>query len=156
LAEKYHVPFVVTGFEPLDLLKGIYLCLKQLEEQRFDVENAYARSVRHDGNRHAQEILRQVFRIATRKWRGIGPIENSGYELSDAYTALDAQNKFGLTKYSVEENTDCISGLVLQGLKKPDECPLFARSCTPEHPFGATMVSSEGACAAYYLYRGRT
>ena len=156
LAEKYHVPFVITGFEPLDLLWGIYQCLKQLEERRYDVENAYARSVRHDGKVHAKQIMRKVFRIATRKWRGIGPIENSGYELTEDYAAYDAQKKFGLTLYQVEENTECISGLILRGLKKPDECPLFARSCSPEHPYGATMVSSEGACAAYYLYRARS
>lgn len=153
LAEKYQVPFVVTGFEPLDILQGIYMALKQLEEGRAEVENQYARCVRRDGNQPAQQIIRDVFMIVPRKWRGIGQIPQSGLGLRDEYAAFDAEKRFGLTDYGVEENPACISGLVLQGMKKPYQCPAFGTLCTPEHPLGATMVSNEGACAAYYRYR---
>lgn len=153
LAQKYHVPFVVTGFEPLDILQGIYMCVQQLEAGRAEVENQYARCVRREGNQPAQGLVRDVFTVVPRKWRGIGQIPQSGLGLRDAYAAFDAEKRFGLTDYGVEESSECISGLVLQGMKKPFECPAFGTLCTPEHPLGATMVSGEGACAAYYRYR---
>jgi hydrogenase expression/formation protein HypD len=153
LAEKYGVPIVVTGFEPLDILQGVYLCVRQLEEGRAEVENQYARSVRREGNFPAQQLLQEVFRVVPRRWRGIGEIAHSGFGLTDPYSEFDAERRFGVIDHTVEEPTECISALVLQGVKKPHECPLFSGRCTPEHPMGATMVSSEGACAAYYRYR---
>ena len=153
LAAKHRVPIVVTGFEPLDILQGVYMCLKQLEEGRFEVENQYSRSVRRDGNIRAQDLVATVFRIADRKWRGVGEIPMSGLTLADDYRPWDASVKFGLESYTVEEPKECIAGLVLQGQKKPFECPAFGDVCTPDHPLGATMVSNEGACAAYYRYR---
>jgi hydrogenase expression/formation protein HypD len=153
LARKYCVPIVVTGFEPLDILQGVYLCIKQLEEGRAEVENQYSRSVRREGNQAAQMVLDEVFQVVHRKWRGIGEIPDSGLGLREPYADFDAERRFGVAGYSVEEPTECISALVLQGIKKPHECPLFGCRCTPEHPMGATMVSSEGACAAYYRYR---
>jgi hydrogenase expression/formation protein HypD len=153
LATKYHVPFVVTGFEPLDILQGIYMTVKQLEEGRAEVENQYARAVRREGNLLAQKLVRDIFTIVPRKWRGIGEIPQSGLGLREEYEAFDAEKRFCLTDYGVEESKDCISGLVLQGRKKPFDCPAFGTICTPEHPLGATMVSTEGACAAYYRYR---
>jgi hydrogenase expression/formation protein HypD len=153
IAAKYKVPIVVTGFEPLDLLEGIYLCLKQLEENRAEVENQYLRSVRRQGNRSAQEMIRRVFRVVPRKWRGVGEISRSGLALKNEFSQLDARVRFNLGSLRVEENPQCISGLILQGLKKPFECPAFGTSCTPDRPLGATMVSSEGACAAYYRFR---
>ncbi len=153
IAREYHVPIVVTGFEPLDILQGVYMCVKQLEEGRAEVENAYSRVVRMEGNIPAQEVIRQVFQVVRRKWRGIGEIPESGLGLSPEYSAYDAERKFGLTEYVAEEPSECMSGLVLQGAMKPRECPAFATICTPEHPLGAPMVSSEGACAAYYRYR---
>jgi len=153
LAAKHRVPIVVTGFEPLDILQGVYMCLKQLEEGRFEVENQYSRSVRRDGNTRAQDLVATVFRIADRKWRGVGEIPMSGLTLADDYRPWDASVKFGLESYTVEEPKECIAGLVLQGQKKPFECPAFGEICTPDHPLGATMVSNEGACAAYYRYR---
>ncbi len=156
LAEKYRVPIVVTGFEPVDILQGIYQCIRQLEEGRHEVENAYARAVRREGNLPAQQALRDVFEVVPRKWRGIGEIPHSGLGLRGPYQAFDAERRFGVTGVTCEESSECISGLVLQGLKKPHECPAFGTRCTPERPLGATMVSSEGACAAYYRYRGVT
>jgi hydrogenase expression/formation protein HypD len=153
LAAKYKVPIVVTGFEPLDILQGIYMCVKQLEEGRHEVENQYARAVNREGNLTAQNIVSTVFKVGSRKWRGIGEIPDSGLVLQDDYIEYDASIKFGLAEMFVEEPKECISGLVLQGLKKPFECEAFGKICTPEHPLGATMVSSEGACAAYYRYR---
>jgi hydrogenase expression/formation protein HypD len=153
IAREYHVPIVVTGFEPLDILQGVYMCVKQLEEGRAEVENAYSRVVRMEGNISAQEIIRQVFQVVRRKWRGIGEIPESGLGLSPDYSAYDAERKFGLTEYVAEVPSECMSGLVLQGAMKPRECPAFGTICTPEHPLGAPMVSSEGACAAYYRYR---
>jgi hydrogenase expression/formation protein HypD len=147
------VPIVVTGFEPLDILHGVYLCVKQLEEGRAEVENQYARAVRRDGNIPAQALIREVFEVVPRKWRGLGEIPKSGLGLRAPYQRFDAERKFGVAERSEEEPTECISGLILQGLKKPHECPAFGTTCTPEHPLGATMVSSEGACAAYYRYR---
>jgi hydrogenase expression/formation protein HypD len=153
LARKYHVPIVVTGFEPIDLLHGVYLCVKQLEEGRAEVENQYARAVRRAGNRRAQDLVREVFGIVPRKWRGVGEIPQSGLALQGPYAAYDAETRFSLTTLTEDEPSECISGLILQGLKKPHECPAFGGRCTPDHPLGATMVSSEGACAAYFRYR---
>ena len=153
IAQKYRVPVMVTGFEPLDILQGIYMTLQQLESGRAEVENQYARAVRREGNPAAQQIVREVFQVIPRKWRGIGEIPHSGLGLREAYAAFDAEKRFGLTGYTAEESPECISGLILQGIKKPHECSAFGTRCTPEHPFGATMVSSEGACAAYYRYR---
>jgi hydrogenase expression/formation protein HypD len=154
IARRYSVPIVVTGFEPLDILQGIYMCVQQLETGRAEVENQYTRSVRRDGNQPAQQLIRDVFRVVPRNWRGVGEIGQSGLTLSDAYADFDAERRFGVAGYRAEESSECISGLILQGLKKPDECPAFGTRCTPDHPLGATMVSSEGACAAYYRYRG--
>ena len=154
IAERYHVPIVVTGFEPLDLLQGIYMCLKQLEEGRHDVENQYSRVVRAQGNPQAQSIVAEVFEVTDRAWRGIGEIGKSGLGLRPAYSAFDAEARFDLSAVGPRpEPAECISGVILQGLKKPHECTAFGGRCTPEHPLGATMVSSEGACAAYYRHR---
>jgi len=153
LAEKYRVPIVVTGFEPLDILQGILMCIRQLEAGRAEVENQYLRSVRRNGNRPAQEQVTRVFRVVPRKWRGVGEIPQSGLGLRDEFAAYDAEGRFGVAAYAIEEDSECISGEVLRGIKKPQECPAFGGRCTPEHPLGATMVSNEGACAAYYRYR---
>lgn len=153
IAKKYRVPIVVTGFEPLDILQGVYMCLKQLEEGRAEVENPYARSVRREGNIPAQKLIREIFCVVPRKWRGIGEIPRSGLGLREPYKAFDAEMRFGVAGHAIEESKDCISGIILQGIKKPVECPAFGTKCSPEHPLGATMVSSEGACAAYYRYR---
>jgi hydrogenase expression/formation protein HypD len=153
LAEKYHIPIVVTGFEPVDLLHGILKCVQQLESGRHAVENAYERSVSREGNPGAQAVIRQVFEITDRAWRGIGVIPASGYRLRAEYADLDAEQRFpDVRAIERRESPLCISGLVLQGRKKPDECPAFGKQCTPLTPLGATMVSSEGACAAYYRY----
>lgn len=154
IAAKYHVPIVVTGFEPVDILQGTYMCLRQLEEGRAEVENQYTRSVRREGNELAQDLIGRVFRVVSRKWRGVGEIRQSGLALSQPYERFDAELRFDVAGYTADEPAECISGLVLQGVKKPAECPAFGTRCTPEHPLGATMVSSEGACAAYYRYRG--
>ncbi len=155
VAEKYKVPIVVTGFEPVDILNGIYMCIKQLEEGRAEVENQYSRVVDKAGNLHAQNIIKDVFKIRNRKWRGIGEITQSGLGLNVDYSEYDAEKKFSLSDIVVDEPSECISGLILQGIKKPFECEAFGKICTPEHPLGATMVSSEGACAAYYKYRNK-
>jgi hydrogenase expression/formation protein HypD len=153
IAAKYRVPIVVTGFEPLDILQGVLMCVEQLENGRAVVENQYARSVRPEGNRPAQQLIQEVFQVTPRKWRGIGEIPRSGVGLRKSYAVFDAERKFGLAELRVEEPSECLSGLVLQGRLKPQECPAFGTRCTPEHPLGATMVSSEGACAAYFRYR---
>jgi hydrogenase expression/formation protein HypD len=153
IAEQYRVPIVVTGFEPLDILQGIYMCIRQLEEGRHEVENQYTRAVRKEGNLPARNLVTEVFRVSHRKWRGVGEIPASGLALSPEYAAFDADLKFGVADLFVEESGDCVSGLVLQGRIKPHECPAFGTKCTPEQPLGATMVSNEGACAAYYRYR---
>ena len=153
LAAKYKVPIVVTAFEPLDLLQGILMCVTQLEEGRHEVENQYERLVRAEGNRPAQAMIREIFQVVRRTWRGIGPIANSGLALRPEYAEFDAEKRFGVEGVGGPESTECQSGLVLQGLLKPQECPAFGSRCTPEKPLGATMVSSEGACAAYYRYR---
>jgi hydrogenase expression/formation protein HypD len=153
LAEQYHVPIVVTGFEPLDILQGILMAVRQLEAGRAEVENQYARAVRREGNRAAQELIRKVFRVVPRKWRGVGEIPASGFGLQDEFASYDAEVRFGVADYRKDEDSECISGQVLRGVRKPPECPAFGTRCTPERPLGATMVSSEGACAAYYQYR---
>jgi hydrogenase expression/formation protein HypD len=152
IARRHGVPIVVTGFEPVDILEGIRRCVIQLEEGRAEVENAYARAVRREGNRAAQALMRETFVVVPRKWRGIGEIPRSGLGLAEEYNAFDAERRFDVAAVTAEESPECISGLVLQGLKKPLECPAFGARCTPERPLGATMVSSEGACAAYYRY----
>ncbi len=153
LAQKYHVPFVVTGFEPLDIIQGVYMTVRQLESGRAEVENQYARCVRREGNRPAQQLVSDVFEVVPRKWRGIGEIPYSGLGLREPFQSFDAEQRFGVADYRAEESAECISGDVLQGRRKPYQCPAFGTNCTPEHPLGATMVSSEGACAAYYRYR---
>jgi hydrogenase expression/formation protein HypD len=152
IAEKYRIPVVVTGFEPLDLLHGLQMALTALEEGRHGVENQYTRSVTRDGNLPAQKILAEVFEVCDRPWRGIGVIPKSGYRLREEYAAFDASRRFDVEGITAEEPKVCIAGAILQGLKKPGECPAFGRECTPEHPLGAPMVSSEGACSAYYQY----
>jgi len=153
LAAKYHVPFVVTGFEPLDIMQGVYMLIKQMETGRAEVENQYVRCVRREGNLPAQKIVQDVFQIVPRKWRGIGEIPYSGLGLRDDYALFDAEKRFGVADYTADESPDCMSGAVLQGKLTPHQCAAFGTLCTPEHPLGATMVSSEGACAAYYRYR---
>lgn len=153
LSDKYRVPIVVTGFEPLDILQGIYMCVRQLEDGRAEVENQYARSVSADGNLPARTMINKVFKIVSRRWRGVGEIPQSGLGLREEYGALDAEKRFPMDVDSQEEPSPCISGSILLGTKKPRDCPEFGKSCTPESPLGATMVSSEGACAAYYQYQ---
>ena len=153
IAKKYTVPIVVTGFEPLDILQGIQMCVQQLEEGRAEVENQYTRSVAKGGNRPAQELIARVFRIKPQNWRGIGEIPKSGLSFQPEYAAFDAENKFGGVTSNGKESKECIAGLVLRGEKKPMDCPAFDVRCTPEKPLGAPMVSSEGTCAAYYRYR---
>ena len=153
LAERYRVPIVATGFEPLDLLQGILMCLRQLEEGRCEAEIAYTRVVRPEGNRRAQALVEEVFRVVPRAWRGIGEIPRSGLGLREEFAAFDAERRFGVGGIGGCESPDCQSGQVLQGLLKPPHCPAFGTTCTPEKPLGATMVSGEGACAAYYRYR---
>jgi hydrogenase expression/formation protein HypD len=156
IAQTYNVPIVVTGFEPVDILQGVYLCIQQLEQGRAQVENQYARSVRQPGNEVAQKLMREVFEIVPRQWRGIGEIPKSGLGLCDTYAEFDAAKRFQVTHRIATEPIECNSGLILQGVKKPHECSAFGTRCTPEHPLGAPMVSSEGACAAYYRYRNHT
>ncbi len=155
LAAKYRVPMVVTGFEPLDLLQGIYMTLKALEENRIGVENQYARTVTREGNLPAQNLLKQVFEVSDRKWRGIGMIPHSGYRLRPEFAAFDAEQRFEVGAITAQESPLCIAGEIMQGLNKPHQCSAFGTLCTPEKPLGAPMVSPEGACAAYYQY-GRT
>ena len=155
LVTRYRVPIVITGFEPLDLLAGIRMLAAQLEEGRAELENQYARVVRPEGNRAAQERIEEVFEVSPRAWRGMGEIPSSGLRLRAPYDAFDAERRFPLALPPAAEAGECIAGLVLQGLKKPHECPAFASRCTPERPLGAPMVSSEGACAAYYHYGRR-
>ncbi len=152
LVEKYNVPIVVTGFEPLDVLEGIRRTVIQLEAGRAKIENAYSRAVHREGNGPAQKILTDVFEVTNRSWRGIGEIPHSGWSLKSVYRDYDAAVKFAVTNIHTEESSVCRSGEVLQGLIKPNECPAFGKECTPRKPLGATMVSSEGACAAYYQY----
>jgi hydrogenase expression/formation protein HypD len=153
LASRHRVPIVVTGFEPLDILQGIYMCVKQLEEGRAEVENQYHRTVRREGNKEARRLVQEVFEVVDRAWRGLGSIPSSGLALRPAYRKFDAEIRFPDGGAVHEEPTECISGRILRGVAKPHDCPAFGIRCTPEYPLGATMVSSEGACAAYYRYR---
>ena len=155
IAAKYRVPIVVTGFEPADILQGVLMCVRQLEEGRHEVENPYARAVRAEGIAAAQQAVLQVFEVADREWRGIGSIPQSGLGMKPELEAFDAERKFGLGEPMLEKETVCRAAEVLQGRLKPHECPAFATLCTPENPIGAPMVSNEGACAAYYRYRRR-
>jgi hydrogenase expression/formation protein HypD len=152
IARRYHVPIVVTGFEPLDLLEGVLRTVQQLEAGRAEVENQYARAVRHEGNPASKALIEDVFEVCDRKWRGVGLIPKSGYKLRYEYRDHDAERLFEVDAIETQESPLCISGQILKGLKKPHDCPAFGRACTPQTPLGATMVSSEGACAAYYLY----
>lgn len=152
LAEAFHVPIVITGFEPIDLLQGTLVALQQLEAGRHEVVNQYPRVVQREGNAAAQAVVEKVFEVCDRQWRGVGWISQSGLRLRTEMRAYDAEQRFAVARITTEEPAVCISGLVLQGVKKPHDCPAFGRQCTPEHPLGATMVSAEGACAAYYTY----
>lgn len=152
IAEKYKTPIVVTGFEPVDILQGIASVVRQLEHGKSMVENQYSRAVTREGNYPAQKLLREVFMVSDREWRGIGTIPASGLQLSPNYASFDAEKIFTFVKHSASGDNICIAGQVLQGLKKPMHCPAFGKECTPEHPLGAPMVSSEGACSAYFRY----
>jgi hydrogenase expression/formation protein HypD len=152
LAVRFDVPIVVTGFEPLDMLEGVLWTVRQLEAGRAEVENQYARAVSREGNRRSRDLIDDVFEICDRKWRGVGLIPMSGYKLRSEYALHDAERRFEVDNIDTQESTVCISGQVLRGLKKPHECPAFGKECTPQTPLGATMVSAEGACAAYYIY----
>ncbi|HIK11656.1 MAG TPA: hydrogenase formation protein HypD [Oscillatoriaceae cyanobacterium M33_DOE_052] len=161
IAAKYQVPIVVTGFEPVDILQGLYMCIQQLEHQQVAVENQYSRSVRYQGNKQAQDLITEIFEVVPRRWRGIGSIPESGLGIREKYAQFDAGRRWAKDWAKAQLQTDdgesdCISGLILQGIKKPHDCPAFGTSCTPERPLGAPMVSSEGACAAYYRYRMRS
>lgn len=152
LSEKYNIPMVVTGFEPLDLVQGILMVVRQLEKGEAKVENQYSRMVKEAGNMSAQEIIFEVFEVKDRTWRGIGLIGNSGYEVKEKYALYDAKRKFNIDIPEAPENPECISGDIMKGIKKPFDCPNFGKACTPINPLGAPMVSSEGACAAYYHF----
>ena len=152
IAQRHGVPIVITGFEPLDLLEGIYRTLRQLEAGRGEVENAYGRAVRDEGNPASRRLIEEVFEVCDRKWRGVGLIPKSGYQLTHDYRVHDAERRFEVDQINTQESPVCISGQILKGQKKPHDCPAFGKECTPRTPIGATMVSSEGACAAYYAY----
>ena len=152
VAERHRIPIVVTGFEPLDLLEGIWMCVRALEEGRVGVENQYRRVVRREGNPAAKRLLAEVFEVSDRAWRGIGTIPDSGWRLREAYRTFDAQRRFEVEDVTAEEDPACIAGEILRGIRKPPSCEAFGTRCTPEHPLGAPMVSNEGACAAYYRY----
>jgi hydrogenase expression/formation protein HypD len=152
IAEAYHVPVVVTGFEPVDLLRGVLAAVRQLEAGRAEAENAYERAVSFEGNRSAQGVIATVFRPVDRQWRGIGMIPDSGWGLRPEFAEFDAEQRFDLADITAQESWLCIAGEILRGLKKPPECPAYASRCTPQSPLGAPMVSAEGACAAYYRY----
>ena len=152
IARRYRTPIVVTGFEPVDMLEGILLAVRQLEAGRAEVENAYARAVRSGGNPASRRLLDEVFEVCDRKWRGIGIIPKSGFRLRHEYRAHDAERRFEVADIETQESPLCISGQILKGLKKPRDCPAFGTACTPQTPLGATMVSAEGACAAYHAY----
>ena len=153
LVRDFRIPIVVGGFEPVDLLEAVLMLVRQLEKGEARAENQYVRSVNYRGNLPAQRVVQEVFEIADQKWRGIGTIPASGLRIRDEYGDYDASRLFGLASITVEEPAECISAQVLQGLKKPTDCPAFGMRCTPQNPLGAPMVSSEGACAAYYNYR---
>jgi hydrogenase expression/formation protein HypD len=153
ISARFKVPIVITGFEPMDLLEGILKTVVQLESGRAEVENQYSRVITREGNVAAQQLIHAVFEVCDRKWRGVGAIPKSGYKLRWEFREHDAERIFEVAEIDTQESPLCISGLVLKGVRKPQECPAFGKECTPEHPLGATMVSSEGACAAYYAYR---
>jgi hydrogenase expression/formation protein HypD len=155
ISRDFARPIVVTGFEPLDILQGIYMLVSLLEKGINRVDNQYRRTVTREGNLEAQKIIKEVFTVVDHKWRGIGEIAQSGWALSEEYRELDAEMKFGLSDLTREESSECLSGLVLRGIRKPDTCPAFAVKCTPDSPLGATMVSAEGACAVYFQYRAK-
>src|SRR5437588_929516 len=155
IARRYRVPIVVTGFEPIDMLEGVLRTVQQLEAGRAEVENQYSRAVRHEGNLASRGLIEEVFEVCDRKWRGVGLIPGSGFKLRDEYRDYDAERLFDVDAIETQESTVCISGQILRGLKKPHQCPAFGTSCTPQTPLGATMVSSEGACAAYFAYGRR-
>jgi len=152
LSAKYKVPIVVSGFEPLDILEGVLMVIRQLEEGRACVENQYSRILSREGNVAAQKLVKQVFEVGDRKWRGVGAIAKSGYHLRAEFADMDAENRFDVQAIDTQEPEICIAGQILQGIKKPHDCPAFGTLCDPQHPLGATMVSAEGACAAYYAY----
>jgi len=152
IAARFRVPIVISGFEPLDLLEGTFMALRQLEQGRAEVENQYSRVVKREGNRAAVDLVNKVFEVCDRKWRGVGAIPKSGYKLRWEFREHDAERLFDVKEIDTKEPEICISGLVLKGVKKPHDCPAFGKQCTPEHPLGATMVSAEGACAAYHTY----
>jgi hydrogenase expression/formation protein HypD len=152
LSKRFEVPIVITGFEPLDILEGVLMLVQQLEEGRAVVENQYSRVLSRDGNRAAQALIRKVFTVGNRKWRGVGTIPQSGYELREEFRDLDAERRFSVESIETAEPAICIAGQILQGIKKPHDCPAFGKQCDPQHPLGATMVSAEGACAAYFAY----
>jgi hydrogenase expression/formation protein HypD len=152
IARRYRVPIVITGFEPLDLLEGVFWTLRQLEAGRAEVENPYARAVRYEGNSASRRLIDDVFEVCDRKWRGVGLIPKSGYKLRHEFRDHDAERLFEVADIETQESSLCISGQILKGLKKPHDCPAFGNACTPQNPLGATMVSAEGACAAYYAY----
>ena len=152
LVDRFHVPIVITGFEPVDLLEGILMTVQQLEEGRARTENQYSRAVTREGNRPARDLVFEVFEVTDRKWRGVGSIPKSGYRIRHEYREHDAERLFEVGDIETNESSTCISGLILRGLKKPGDCPAFGSRCTPQSPLGATMVSAEGACAAYYQY----
>jgi hydrogenase expression/formation protein HypD len=152
ISARYKVPIVITGFEPLDLLEGVLLAVRQLESGRAEVDNQYVRAVTREGNVPAQQLVARVFEIGPRKWRGVGEIPASGYRLREEFCDYDAERRFEVASINTQEPAVCISGEILRGIKKPHECPAFGTDCSPEHPLGATMVSAEGACAAYYTY----
>jgi hydrogenase expression/formation protein HypD len=155
IAQRYGVPIVVTGFEPVDMLAGIHRVVEQLEAGQAEVENQYARAVRDEGNPQSQHVVEEVFETCDRKWRGVGTLAQSGLRLRDRYGDFDAERRFAVGELQTDESTECISGRILRGLDKPCDCPAFGTRCTPENPLGATMVSSEGACAAYYAHGRR-
>ncbi len=153
ISRRHRVPIVVTGFEPIDILQGVHMAITQLEAGRAEVENQYGRAVRGEGNVRARAAIDEVFEVGARAWRGIGTIPHSGFRLRAKYAAFDAEQRFDVAQVQGRESPECIAGLVLQGLKKPSECPAFASRCTPDAPLGATMVSGEGACAVHFRYR---
>jgi hydrogenase expression/formation protein HypD len=152
IARRYRVPIVVTGFEPLDLLEGVLRTVQQLEDGRYELENQYGRAVRREGNPQSRQLIDDVFEVCDRKWRGVGLIPKSGYKLRYEYRNHDAERLFEVDAIETQESPLCISGQILKGLKKPHDCPAFGKECTPQTPLGATMVSAEGACAAYHAY----
>ncbi len=153
IAERFRVPIVVTGFEPMDLAQGVLMAVTALEEGRHGVENQYVRAVTREGNVRAQALLREVFEVCDRAWRGVGVIPASGYRLRERFAAFDAEKRFAVTGVTATESPECIAGAILRGRNKPHDCPAFGTRCTPEKPLGAPMVSSEGACAAYWHYK---